>query len=64
MVTVPFLKCDRCGRRVPYVVEAIKRKDGSVVSVKNPKPTIKPGYAIICFRCARKAKEQEVARGN
>jgi hypothetical protein len=61
---VPFLKCDRCGRRVPYVIEWITCKDGSVVSVKNPAPTIKTGYAIICFRCARKAKEQEAARGN
>lgn len=57
------LKCDRCGRRIPYIVEAVKLADGRTVNVRNYHPTLKPGYALICFRCAGKADKREVNGG-
>ena len=51
------LKCDRCGRRIPYIVEAVKLANGRLVNVRNYHPTIKPGHVLLCFRCSGKARE-------
>lgn len=57
------MKCDHCGRRVPYVVETAKLESGKLVSVKNFKPKVQREYVLLCFRCAEKAGKRQVARG-